>query len=162
MESIQTEPFHNVETVLETYGNLLFRICFIMLGNEIDAEDAVQETLIKYVQKKPVFRDAEHEKAWLLTVAGNQCKDMLRFKKKHSWVELEKISEAVNIPSDSGILEALMTLPEKYKMVLMLYYVEGYPIEEIAKIIGRTKSAVKMRLQKGRKLLKVVYKKDYM
>ena len=73
------------------------------------------------MQKKPAFRDAEHEKAWLLTVAGNQCKDMLRFKKKHFWVELEKISEAVNIPSDSGILEVLMTLPEKYKMVLLLY-----------------------------------------
>ena len=110
-----------LEKIMQTYGNILFRLCLMTLGNASDAEDAVQETFLKYLRKAPDFENEEHEKAWLITVATNQCKDMLRFKKKHSWVELEKISEAVNIPSDSGILETLMTLPEKYKMVLLLY-----------------------------------------
>ena len=77
-------------------------------------------------------------------------------------VELEEWNSVVNENIDSGILEALMTLPEKFRLVLILYYVEEYRIEEIAKIIGKTKSAVKMRLQKGRRLLEEIYRKEYM
>ena len=63
---------------------------------------------------------------------------------------------------DSGILEALTMVPEKFRLVLTLYYIEEYRIEDIAKIIGRTTSAVKMRLQKGRKLLEEIYRKEYL
>ena len=120
METVQTEPFHNVEAVLETYGNLLFRICFVMLGNESDAEDAVQETLMKYLTKAPEFHSVEHEKAWLITVVTNQCRDILRFRTRHSAVELNQIKETANPFSDSGIMEALMTLPEKFRYQLKI------------------------------------------
>ena len=70
--------------------------------------------------------------------------------------------EVAPAPADSGILEALMTLPQKYRIVLTLYYVEEYPIHAIAKMIGRTPSAVKMRLQKGRKLLEEAYRREYL
>jgi len=147
---------------MQTYGNVLFRLCLITLGNADDVEDAVQETLIKYLDKAPVFKDEEHRKAWLLTVAANQCKDMLRFKKRHPLTNIDDINEFINEKSDSGILDALMTLPEKYRMVLELYYVEECSIESIAKMVGRTTSAVKMRLQKGRKLLSEAYRKEWM
>ncbi|MBR4082958.1 MAG: RNA polymerase sigma factor [Lachnospiraceae bacterium] len=147
---------------MQTYGNMLFRIALITLGDASDAEDTVQETLIKYMQKAPEFRDREHEKAWLLKVISNICKDILRFRSRYRMVDIEEIKEFSKETQDTGILEALMILPEKFRVVLTLYYVEEYTIETIAKVIGRTTSAVKMRLQKGRKLLEEIYRKEYM
>ena len=162
MKHTSARPADDIETIMHTYGNLLFRLCLITLGNASDAEDAVQETLIKYLQKAPDFENAEHEKAWLITVAANKCKDILRFKSRHPIIDMDEISEFTQDVSDSGILDALMTLPERFKTVLVLYYVEEYNIEEIARIIKRTTSAVKMRLQKGRRLLLETYRKEYM
>lgn len=162
MEKSLARPAGDVERVVHTYGNMLFRVCLITLGNASDAEDVIQETMITYLQKKSEFKDAEHEKAWLITVASNKCKDLLRFRARHPMIDLEQIQEFAAEDSDSGTLEALMTLPEKFRIVLILYYVEEYRIEDIAKVIGKTPSAVKMRLQKGRSLLEKVYRKEYM
>ncbi len=162
MRKSSARPAGEIENVINTYGNMLFRLCLIMLKNSDDAEDVLQETFIKYLQKAPEFRDSEHEKAWLITVATNKCRDMLRFKTRHQTVDIEVLNEFTNDSADSGILEALMTLPEKFRIVLVLYYVEEYSTEEIVEMIGKTKSAVKMRLQKGRRLLEEIYRKEYM
>ena len=150
-------PANDIESVIHSYGNMLFRLCLIMLGNTNDAEDAVQEVVIKYLQKAPKFENTEHEKAWLIKVSTNQCKDILRFRSRNQMVDIDQIKECVKEESDSEIIDALMTLPEKYKIVLILYYVEGYSTKEIAGVIGKTPSAVKMRLKKGRMLLKAAY-----
>ena len=126
MKLTSARPADDIETILHSYGNILFRLCLITLGNAIDAEDAVQETMIIYLLKKPVFENAEHEKAWLITVATNKCKDILRFRNRHPVINMEEINEFTKESSDSGILDALMTLPEKYRTVLVLYYVEEY------------------------------------
>ena len=162
MKHTSVRPTDDIETIVHTYGNMLFRLCLITLGNSSDAEDVVQETFIKYMQKRPVFENTEHEKAWLITVATNRCKDILRFKNRHPVVDVDEIKEFTKDATDSGILEALMTLPEKFRMVLVLYYVEEYSIAEIAKVIGKTPSAVKMRLQKGSRLLRETYQKEFM
>lgn len=162
MKYSSVPPTDCVERIVREYGNLLYRLCFVLLGSESDAEDAVQESFIKYLQKAPQFQTSEHEKAWLITVAANQCKDLLRFRKRHPQTDLEHLRETLTPPADSGILEALMTLPENFRLVLTLYYVEEYRVEEIAKIIGRTPSAVKMRLQKGRRLLEETFRKEYL
>ena len=162
MKKSSVQLADEIEQIMYTHGNMLFRISFAMLGNASDAEDVVQETIIKYIEKTPEFENEEHRKSWLITVASNRCKDLLRFHKRHEAVELEEWNSVVKESVDSGILEALMTLPEKFRLVLVLYYVEGYRIEDIAKIIGKTRSAVKMRLQKGRKLLEETYRKEYM
>ena len=146
--------------VLQCYGDMLFRIALILLGKEQDAEDAVQETLLKYLQKAPRFESADHEKAWLIRVVTNQCHDMQRFRLRHPQVPLCTLTHYVSDSESSSIVEALMALPEKFKVVLFLYYVEQYHVEEIAGIIGRSSSAVKMRLQKGRKLLEAQYRKE--
>ena len=162
MKKSSVQLADEIEQIMYTHGNMLFRLSLAMLGNTGDAEDVVQEILIKYIEKAPEFENEEHKKSWLITVASNKCKDLLRFHKRHEVVELEEWNSVVNETIDSGILEALMTLPEKFRLVLILYYVEEYRIEEIAKIIGKTKSAVKMRLQKGRRLLEEIYRKEYM
>ena len=162
MNNPSVRPAEDVETIIERYGDLLYRLCILMLKNESDAEDVIQETLIKFYRKAPAFENADHEKAWLIRVATNECRDLLRFRVRHPLAEVEQIMVASEDSADSGILEALASLPEKYKLVLALYYVEGYKVEDIAKIIGRTSSAVKMRLQKGRRLLEKVYREEYL
>ena len=78
----ETLPQEKVERAIERYGDMLFRLCLVMLGNAADAEDALQETYLRYLQKAPAFADEEHEKAWLLTVAANRCRDLIFTLKK--------------------------------------------------------------------------------
>lgn len=162
MPPISAQSADAVESILQKYGNLLFRICLVMLKDPDDAEDAVQDTLLQYLQKAPVFDSSEHEKAWLIRVASNKCRDHLRFFFHHRHCPLSEVQAQVSNPEDSAILEALMTIPEKFRIVMVLYYVEEYRIAEIADIIHKSDSAVKMRLQKGRRLLEEVYRREYL
>lgn len=166
MNNSSVRPTDVLEEILECYGNMLFRYALMMLDDTSEAEDVVQDTLLTYWQKAPEFKDKDHEKAWLLTVTANRCRDLLRKRMRRGEITLDCVAEPADLATetteDSGILEALMRLPEKYKKVLYLYYVEEYRIGDIASIIGKTSSAVKMRLKKGRKLLKEAYRKEYM
>ena len=152
----------SIREAVDNYGDMLYRLCLVMLKNTADAEDAVQETFIKYMQKSPMFNGEEHEKAWLITTASNKCRDMLRYRKRHTAESEELLADYAIEKSGSGILEALMELPEKFRIVLTLHYIEEYKVDEIAEIISRSPSAVKMRLQKGRKLLEEKYRKEYL
>ena len=143
-----------VREAVDEYGDMLYRLCFVMLRNTADAEDAVQETYIKYMLSSPPFNGDEHEKAWLITVAANKCRDMLRFRKRHAADSDDILRDRAAETESRGVLEALLEVPEKYSIVLTLHYIEGYKVDEIAKMLGKTPSAVKMRLAKGRELLK--------
>lgn len=150
-----------VENVLTQYGDMLFRIALSMLKNQSDAEDALSETLLRYIQKAPSFAGQEHEKAWLIRVLSNICKDIVRRQKRHGEIPLSEMVCSLPVPQEErDILDALMQVDEKYRIVLLLYYVEGYSTKDIAKLIGKTVSCVKMRLQKGRKLLEQRYRKE--
>ncbi len=144
-----------IEFAVDTYSDMLFRICFVSLGNREDAEDAVQDTFLKYIQKAPDFNGSEHEKAWLIRVAINRCRDIKRMRRPK--VDFDSLEEYIAAPESNEALTALMSLPEKYRTVLTLKCVEGYSVKEIAGMIGRTESAVKMRLKKGRELLRQAY-----
>jgi len=147
-----------IESLVHDYGDMLYRLCAVMLGTHADAQDAVQDVLVKFLQKAPDFASPEHEKAWLLTVAANRCRDLQRHRLRHPQTTLDALGELPTMDAPhAGILDALLAVPEKFRIVLTLHYVEGYSVAEIAKIIGRTPSAVKMRLQKGRALLKSQY-----
>lgn len=154
------EP-QRAENAVRTYGDSLFRLCSVMLGNREDALDAVQETFLKYMTKAPNFSDTEHEKAWLLRVASNECKDMLRERKKRSFLTLEDIKElGVTDENDAQVLVLLTSLEEKYRAVIQLYYIEGYKINEISQILSITQSAAKKRLQRGREMLREMSEKE--
>lgn len=157
--------------LVETYGDMLFRLCLVMLKNRADAEDAVQNTFLKYIRKPPSLEGPEHEKAWLIRVAANECRDMLRYGARHSHMDIDILQDMVSlgdtasqndISESRDIVRALMDVPEKFRIVLILHYAEGYTTGEIAHIIGRSASAVKMRLKKGRELLEEIYRKEYM
>ena len=95
-------------------------------------------------------------------MAVNACRDILRSRIRHPEEALGDTDIPAQLKTDSGVLEALGKVPEKFRIVLTLHYVEGYTAAEIAPMIGRTQSAVKMRLQKGRQLLEEIYRKEFL
>lgn len=154
-------PACDAQEALLRYGDMLFRICFVLLRQRQDAEDAVQETLLRYLRKAPRFESEQHEKAWLIRVATNVCKNALRFRSRHETVSSDEIEAFAAPAADSGaLLSALCDLPYIYRIVLQLYYVEGYKTAEIAQLLHISLSAVKKRLEKGRKMLKQAYTKE--
>lgn len=149
-----------IRTLVDKYSPLIFRISYCILCNSADAEDAVQETLLRYITKAPDFNDEEHRKAWLIKVAANISKNMLMFRLRRETLNIEDIENIGIEQNDYEIFELIMNLPAKHKIVLTLYYVEGYKSKEIAEIIGISEEAVRKRLQKGRELLKKEMEKE--
>ncbi|WNN76269.1 RNA polymerase sigma factor [Lysinibacillus capsici] len=150
----------DIERIVDKYGNMLFRMCLVILCNENDAEDVVQDTFITYLTKSPPFNDSEHEKAWLITIATNRCKNMRRYNIIRKHMDINDLQLYCKDDENYGLIEHLMRLPNKHKIVLLLYYVESYKVDEIAKILGITTSAVKKRLQLGRELIREKYRKE--
>ena len=158
MKLTSARPADGAEDILDKYGNNLYRICLITLKNQADAEDALQDTLVRYLQKAPRFESEEHQKAWLIRVAVNICRDMLR-KRRYHQEELENIP-VPQVDEQQSALDALLTLPEQFRIPMTLHYVEGYSVAELAKLLSLTQSAVKMRLSKGRTLLREAIGKE--
>lgn len=149
-----------IKDLVEKYSSLIFRMSYCILCNKQDAEDAVQETFLKYITKAPEFNDEEHRKAWLIRVSANISKNMLMFRLRRETVNIEDIDNIGISQNDFELFELIMSLPAKYKIVMTLYYVEGYKSKEIADIIGINEDAVRKRLQKGRELLKTEIEKE--
>lgn len=145
----------NLKNIINKYGNMLFRICYCILCNKQDAEDALQDTMIKYATKAPEFNDEEHEKAWLIKVATNISKNMLITRLRRKTVNIDELVNIGTEDRDIGVFSAVMELPVKYKIVMTLYYIEGYSVKQVSEITSVSEAAVRKRLQKGRELLKV-------
>ncbi|MCR5311498.1 MAG: RNA polymerase sigma factor [Lachnospiraceae bacterium] len=154
----QKERNESLERVIENYSNMLYRICFVILKNEQDAQDVLQETFLAYMTKRPHFHSEEHKKAWLIRVSQNKCKEFLRFHKKHAAIPLEEVEESIGISNGLDIedrekLNLIWNLNLKLKSVVILYYVEGYSVKETAVILNISEVAVKKRLQRAREIL---------
>lgn len=149
------ERKNEIDRILQVYGDMLYRTAYLLLGNPHDVQDALQETLLRYMEKAPAFASRNHEKAWLLRVTANGCKDMLRFRKRHSHLDLEPLKEQLPAPDAQNLMGEIYALPAKWKTVLILHYFEGYSVREIADILGLSENAVKKRLQRAREALKL-------
>lgn len=141
---------------VERYADMVQRICFYYLKNEADTEDVFQNVFLKYMLNEKPFTDEEHEKAWLLRVAINACKDYLKSFFRRNTVSLDAVNEmAATVPEDHReVMEAVLSLPAKYKDPVYLHYYEGYSAAEIGKILGKKENTVYSLLSRGRKLLK--------
>lgn len=142
------------------YSYMLFRICMVHLGNKEDAEEAMQESFLKLIYKRPQFTSREHEKAWLIRVTTNTCRDMLRSVWRKRVVKMEDVESYYDIPSDMHIMQEILKLPGKYKTIIYLYYFEDYSVREISEILKVSESAVKMSLKRGRDILKIELEGD--
>ncbi|WP_339313792.1 RNA polymerase sigma factor [Paenibacillus sp. FSL M7-0896] len=156
MQQPMTRPGHPVMKSYEQYADMLYRIALIHLGSRQDAEEATQDTFIKLMEKAPVFKDDEHQKAWLIRVITNHCKNLLGRGWRKREVKLEGVEPVTaDNPEELAVLQLVLALPVKYKTVIHLYYYEDYPVQEISRILQISESAVKMRLQRGRQLLRL-------
>ena len=144
-----------IERVVDEYATMLLRVAYSQLNNRAEAEDAVQEVLLKYIEKAPTFQSEEHEKAWVIRAAGNACKNLLRAP-HHSRRALLEQAHTVAAPeaSDHAILEAIRALPHRYRDAVALCCWEGYSAEEAARLLGISPDAVRKRLERARGMLK--------
>ena len=145
---------NRLEELVTKHENTLFRTALAILGNVQEAEDAVQETFLCYLEKRPEFRDGEHEKAWLLKVAANRCKSVLRGWKRHPAVELLDIYPAPDSGGSRELLEAILALPAGQRAAVHLHYYEGYTSEEIGVILGQRPGTVRSHLSRARDALR--------
>lgn len=144
------------QALAETYRDRLFAAAFQVCGNAADAEDAAQEALLRYHISEKQFESEQHIRAWLLRVAINCAKNVSRSFFRRNMVPLEDYMDSLEFDSGESreIFREVMNLPETYRLVIHLYYYEDYSVAEIGRILGLTESNVKVRLSRGRQLLK--------
>lgn len=145
-----------VNRVVERYSDTVRRLCMIYLKNDADTEDIFQTVFLKYVLSSVVFENDEHEKAWIIRVTINACKDLLKSFFHSRTVSLEEIPEqpAELTPDHREVLEAVLSLPQKYRDVVYLHYYEDYSAPEISRILGRNVNTVYTLLTRSRLLLR--------
>lgn len=145
-----------VDRAIELYGDMIRRICLVHLKNEEDTADIFQTVFLKYLQSSAEFDSAEHEKAWFIRVTINACRDLLKSFFRSRTVSLE---ELLTVPAEietdhSEVLEAVLSLPAKYKDVIYLHYYEGYTAVEISRLLHKNVNTIYTLLTRARGLLK--------
>ena len=145
-----------VNRAIEKYADTVRRICIVHLKNNADTEDIFQTVFLKYVLSSVSFESEEHEKAWFICVTVNACKDLLKSFFRSRTISLDTLKEQAQVPGTehSKLLDAVLSLPEKYKNVIYLYYYEGYSAAEISRILKKNVNTVYTLLTRARHLLK--------
>ena len=148
-----------VRHAIQLYGDTVRRVCMVYLKNPTDTEDIFQNVFIKYATRSPQFESLEHEKAWIIRVAINECKDFLKsfYKRKFFPTSPHDLVDAQEAPmpdESSEVLETVLSLPRKYREVIYLFYFEEYTAVDIAQILDKKVNTIYTRLARARDLLK--------
>ncbi len=157
---------NDVAVAYDEYADMLYRLALTHLQNTEDAADAVQDVFVKYMHRKPVFKDREHERAWFIRVTVNCCHDKHRRRKVRDALSLEAVGdiahEADGVDRDTlfTLMKSLESVEHKCRDAIVLHYLEGLSVDETAKALGISVSAVKMRLSRGRDALKTLMKTE--
>ena len=149
MIDVAANPSDAVEKALDLFGNDILRLAYSYMKSREDAEDIVQEVLIRLMQSA--------EKAWLLKVASNLCKDKLKSASRQREVAMPEgydvADEKQEKKEESDILQIISQLPEKYRSAIHLYYYEEYSVKEIAEILEKKETTIRSLLKRGREKL---------
>lgn len=152
-------PEDYIENLVIKHENILYRTAISLMKNRADAEDIVQDVFIKAMQKAPIFESDEHEKAWLIRVTINLCKSRMRT----AWLRhTEPLLDSYPAKTEEQqiLIEQVMALPMKYRVVIHLFYYEGYSIKEISALTDQKESTIRSQLTRARQKLKYVLKED--
>lgn len=152
-------PEERMEEFVLKHENKLYRTALAIMKNKADAEDIVQEVFVKVMEKGPIFESQEHETAWLIRVTVNLCKSRLRL---GWWKKTIPLFESYPAKTNEQhhLMETILSLPAKYRIVIHLFYYEGYTTREIAKITKQKESTVRSLLFRARQKLKIILKED--
>ena len=149
--------YHQAERLVKQYGQTIFRLAYARTGSREDAEDITQETFLRLVRANPTFQDEAHCRAWLLRVAANCAADLFRAPwrgKNRPLEEAEHVAAREPEPEAMEMLEAVLALPEDYRIPVHLFYYEGMSVAEIARTLGKREGAVRTRLSRARTMLR--------
>ncbi len=157
------------EKVLALYNRMIYRLAFARTRNVHDAEDILQEVFFRYVNSHTTFNSEEHRKAWLLRVTVNCSKDLVSsywHRKRSENIPFgkephEELTPQERYDTQSTVLQAVGSIPEKYRIVVHLFYFEELSAEQIAAVTDSSVSSVKTRLHRARKMLKNILKEDF-
>ena len=140
----------------ERYKDTVYRIALNYYGSSYDADDTVQDVMLKLFQRKEPFESEEHARYWLIRVTINQCKNGLRLARLRRHEDLDDIDASVQFqqPEHSEVYREVMALPERYRTVLYLFYYEELSVNKIALLLGIKPTAVTTRLSRARQKLK--------
>lgn len=145
-----------INTAIEQYADTVKRICIVHLKNHADTEDIFQTVFLKYALSSAVFENTEHEKAWFIRVTINACRDLLRSFFRSRTVPLDVLAdqETPSFADNREVLEAVLSLPAKYRDVVYLHYYEGYTAPQIGEILGKKTNTVYTLLTRAREQLR--------
>ncbi len=145
-----------VNSAIDRYADTVRRVCALYLKNNADTEDIFQTVFIKYMLSSATFESEEHEKAWLIRVTINACKDLLKSFFRRFTVSFEELPEMPesSISAQNEVLEAVLSLPQKYREVVYLHYYEGYTAPEIGKLLHKNVNTVYTLLTRSKQLLR--------
>lgn len=145
-----------VNRAIERHADTVRRLCMIHLKNYADTEDIFQTVFLKYVLSSVSFENEEHERAWFIRVTINACKDLLKnFFRSHTVSIDEVLEQPAEIQEDNReVLEAVLSLPDRYRDVVYLYYYEEYTAPEIGKILGKNVNTIYTLLNRAKKILR--------
>ena len=155
------ERNRQAEQLLDRYGQSVLRLSYAYLHNMSDAEEILQDTLVQFLKTSPVFDSPDHEKAWLLRVASNLCKNRLIYDRRRRADPLSETLAQEDRPDLSFVWEAVKALPVHQREVVHLFYHEGFATAEIARIVGRKESTVRSDLHRGGLRVKEILKEGY-
>ena len=142
---------------IQRIERLMYRVSRSYLGNDEDAADAVQDALTKAWEKRSHLRDPNQFRAWFMRILTNQCKDALRKRRRMSFYPLEESTVPVDMqPTRLPVIEAMEALTPEQRTPMLLHYVDGYPVAEIARALGIPEGTVKSRIARGKSKLKAL------
>ena len=148
-----------IENILKKYADTVYRIAFVRVKNQSDAEDITQEVFVRFIKRDPVFETEEHEKAWFIRVAVNCSKSLLLSPWRTRRSDTEK-DVPVFDTEKSDVWYAVSSLPEQMRVVIHLFYYENMSVSEISAVTGKSVSAVKTALHRSRQKLKEILTKE--
>lgn len=145
-----------VNRAVELYADTVRRICMIHLKNYDDTEDIFQTVFLKYALSSECFENLDHEKAWIIRVTINACKDMLKSFFRNKTISIDELIEKPDqLQNDyREVLEAVIALPQKYRDVIYLHYYEGYNAPEMGRILGKNPNTIYTLLTRAREMLR--------
>lgn len=154
----RAEINRQAEHILDEHGSSILRLAYSYLHNMSDAEEVLQDTLLRFLKTAPTFENSTHEKAWLLRVAGNLSKNRIDYNKVRATDELSDTLKAEKREDLSFVWDAVRSLPVPFREVIHLFYYEGYSTAEISRMLDRKESTVRSDLRRGRLRLKEILK----
>ena len=151
------------EDAVRAFSDTVYRVSLNILKNPEDSKDVMQNVFLRYFKHQHSFESEEHVKAWLIRVAVNESKRYLKISNRNESLSLEEAANTLFAENreEGDVFSAVMSLDEKYRTVILLYYYEGYDVKEIAHILKRNQATVRTQLSRARELLKPKLKEDF-